>query len=48
MYNLFHRIRKRGLDAGGRFSVILQKGDNLDDFLFPFLYTKPLLKKCLL
>ena len=37
-------IHLRGLDALDRFSVLLYRGDNSCDFLFPFLHTKPLLK----
>ena len=38
----------RGLDALGRFSAILFKGDNFYDFPFVFLNTKSLLKRDLL
>ena len=38
----------RLLDALGRFSAILDKGDNVCDFLFVFMHTKPLLERCLL
>ena len=37
-----------GLDTLTSFSIIFYKGDNFCDFLFPFLYFKPLLKRGLL
>ena len=35
-----------GLDALGRFFTSFDKGDNFYDFLFAFLHTMPLLKRC--
>ena len=47
MYTLF-AFSFRCLDTHGRFSLILNKGDNFFDFLFALLHTKALLKRVLL
>ena len=37
-------VHLRKIAAFDRFTAIFHKGDNFDDFLFAFLYIKPLLK----
>ena len=44
LFLIIIRSPSRGHDTCDRFSVILCKGVNFCDFLYAFLYTKPLLK----